>query len=104
MIIELFFIFTLLSGLIKEILAILKRHTNIWIESIYALGSLFFLFWKEPYILHGGVIGLLVLSIFHGIAKKENDKVANTIRKMDPYLSLICLVTMFIHYWVYFRQ
>ncbi len=103
MIIELFFIFTMLSGLTQEILTIIKSRSNLWTSAIYSLGAIFFLFWEEPYILKGGMLGLFILSIVHIIANKEKDKISNFIITIDPYLSLLCLVALVINYVIYFR-
>ena len=98
--IHLILLFTILSGIIQETLSITKKVTPKPISMMYALGSIFFIFWHEPFIDLGLIWGLFILSIvdFLIIGKRYQKKV----KQINNYVCLIILIGLLIKYVYYF--
>jgi hypothetical protein len=98
--IHLIFIAFIISGFISEIDAIRKKETSGTTLLIYAAGSVFFLFWHEPYIGHALIIGLAILSVINFLTEKESPSAHKIFEKIDPYLSLACLTLLSLYYFM----
>lgn len=96
--IHLIFIAFIISGFISEIDAIRKKETSGTVLLIYAAGSVFFLFWHEPYIGHALIICLAILSVINFLTEKERPAAHKIFEKIDPYLSLACLILLSLYY------
>ena len=98
--IHLLFIFTIISGLIQETNSVFSKQTDKYISMMYAIGSIFFIFWHEQFIDLALIWGLFILSIvdFIIIGKDYQKKV----KKINNYFCLIILIGLFIKYLLYF--
>ena len=91
----LFFLLTCLSGLIQEVRTLLYKETPTSIKLPYALGSLFFLFWHEPYINYGLVLSLLFLSIIDFFG---NDK----IERLNSAFCIVAVVGLIVNFILFY--
>ena len=96
--IHILFITFLISGFIQEINDIRKKETSGTVSLLYAGGAVLFLFWHEPYIGHALIISLTILSVINYLTEKERPKAHKIFQKIDPYLSLACLILLSIYY------
>ena len=98
--IHLLILFTILSGLIQEIMTLRKNTTPKPISMMYALGSIFFIFWHEPFINLGLIWSLFILSIvdFFVNGKPYGKK----IKTINAYFCLLILIVLLVNYTIYF--
>ena len=93
--IQLLFILTILSGVIQEFNSILKNPTPKAISIMYAFGSIFFLFWQEPYILYFCFIFLNLFSIVDFVAELKKQE---RIRVINTWVCLFLLVMLAVNW------
>jgi hypothetical protein len=72
----------------------------LWINTIYTVGGLWFLFWTEPYILHGFMVALMILSAIRSMIPEETTW-KHKYEMLDCILSLILICLMGFHFIVY---
>ncbi len=98
--IHILFITFLISGFIQEINDIRKKETSGTVSLLYAGGAVLFLFWREPYIGHALIISLGILSVINFLTEKERPEAHKIFQKIDPYLSLSCLILLSLYYFM----
>lgn len=94
--IHLIFLFTILSGLIQESMSLLHKSTHKSISYIYAIGSIFFLFWHEPFIHLGLIFGLFILSLVDYLVKDK--PYGKGIKNINVYCCLLILILLVVNY------
>lgn len=124
MILFILYITFLISGIIYEAQVLTYKDSNKTIKLAYTIGSFFFLFYEEAYIIHGFIILLLTLGVIkdsleksseisylkgvlhfrdlndeEGIRQEENKNMTRMARitKCDAILSLITLLLLTFH-------
>ena len=102
MIIHLIFLFTIVSGLIQEVLTLSKKQTPKHVALMYALGSIFFLFWHEPFIHLGLIWALFILAIVDFFV---NGKLwGKKIKTINNSLCLLILILLVVNYVISLSQ
>ena len=96
--IHILFIAFLISGFISEVDSIRMKETSNRVFFIYAAGSIFFLFWHEPYIGHPMIIGLGILSVISFLTVNQFPNTHRIFSKLDPYLSIALLILLSLYY------
>ena len=71
---------------------------------VYAFGSIFFLFWKEPFIKYELILGFAVLSTFDYLTKSQKSDWQKWYKKADPYLSLMIHAGLIYYYVTWFMK
>jgi hypothetical protein len=99
--IHLIFLFTVLSGIIQESNTLISKPTPKPISIMYALGSIFFIFWHEPFINLGLIWGLFLFAIIDFIVKQPYRK---TVSKINTYFCLVILSLLVVNYLLYFNK
>ncbi len=99
--IHLLFLFTILSGITQETFSIFNKQSPKSVSMIYALGSIFFLFWHEPFISLTFIWGLFILAIVDFIVGERQN--GQPIKKFNTYICLILLIGLIVKYLVYFN-
>jgi hypothetical protein len=99
--IHLLFLFTILSGITQETFSIFNKQSPKSVSMIYALGSIFFLFWHEPFISLTFIWGLFILAIVDFIVGERQN--GQPIKKFNTYICLILLIGLILKYLVYFN-
>jgi hypothetical protein len=108
--IHLIFILFLLSGFIQEITTTLQKDTHKLFTWTHSLTHLFFIFWQESFIVYGIIMAIMLLSITTSVCRYElkesrPEGVSTTLMKLwvflDPYFSLVCLMGLSFHYFVW---
>ena len=99
--IHLLFLFTILSGITQETFSIFNKQSPKSVSMIYALGSIFFLFWHEPFISLPLIWGLFILAIVDFILGERQN--GQPIKKFNTYICLILLIGLIVKYLVYFN-
>ena len=100
---ELIFALFLYTGIASEVAELRGRKALRWKQTVYSVLALFFLFWKEAYIIHGFIVALMMISVIRGLMehykewKPEYDRV-------DAWLSLLLLAGMAFHLLVHFLK
>ena len=95
--IHILFLTMLYCGFVQEFNTIRNTTTSNNTSLVYALGAVFFLFWRETYIVHGMIVLLGLLSTINFLLEKDT-KFYRAFTKIDPYISLLALVGLSIHY------
>lgn len=67
------FIIFLSAGIIHELQVIFNKETHALNHIIYSLGAVVFLFFEQPYILHGFVVTLAILGIIKESMQKSSE-------------------------------
>lgn len=99
--IHLLFLFTILSGITQETFSIFNKQSPKSVSMIYALGSIFFLFWHEPFISLTFIWGLFILAIVDFILGERQN--GQPIKKFNTFICLILLIGLIVKYLVYFN-
>jgi hypothetical protein len=102
---EIFFALFILCGFSSEANIIQREVTPtdkvpLWINTIYLLGSVWFLFWKEPYIIHGFMEALMMISFIKAIISYTGEWKPKY-QFIDSVFSLILICLMGLHFVVY---
>lgn len=91
-----FFLLTCISGIFQEVRTLLYKETPTSIKLPYAIGSLFFLFWHEPYINYGLILSLSFLSIIDFFG---NDK----IERLNSAFCIVAVVGLIANFILYYN-
>jgi hypothetical protein len=102
--IHLIFILFLISGFYQEFTSILKIECHKFFKIFYSIGAIFFLFYKDDYIIHGFIVLLMIMSGFKIATRYENDKWSKLYIKVDPYISFIIILLLGFHYIVWWLK
>ena len=97
---ELIFALFLYSGIASEVAELRGRKALRWKQTVYSVLALFFLFWKEAYILHGFVVALMMISVIRGLMEHYKEWKPEY-SKVDGWLCLIILVCLTFHFLVH---
>ena len=85
----LFFIITLATAIHYELSRVTTININLLAAITYLVGSIFFLFWSEPYIMPNG---FFIIAIIQGISFLVNSVVTPTVAK--EWNNIECGVTL----------
>ncbi len=86
---------TCISGVIQEVRTLLHKETDKSIRLLYAFGSIFFLFWHEPFINLGLIWFLFIFSIIDIFATKS-------IQRLNSVFCLVVIIGLIINFILYY--
>lgn len=98
-----FFLLFLFCGILHELQVATDRKRSKWMQTVYSIGAVWFLFWEEPYILHSFIVALVLLSVVKGLMQYYNEW-KPFYEKIDSLISMVLIVLLSFYFLTYTLQ